>query len=958
MSRQSKRPQPISKSALRSAAEAPAEGTSLWPAEFASLSRTLVIAAVFLGYALLLYVFAGLYDLMWAKRLMAYALGFGNPFDVVAGSNDLAGVLFVLGAVVAGCAVHPVIGLVVLFLVRPWLDGYTYPTDNLYFLWVLLAMTGWWALRVFRAGVPVRHGKSLLLIGAFFVIALLSAGATIQYDNTFRQLLYLILYAALYLLVTNTAVSRTTRSILLAGLLASVFVQAVYAVLHFEYLLPFMRKMVQDPRMLRHFFGTDTLTPELARRFEINRAFGSLLFPNALAAFLILGIPYTLFGTLSAWRDLGPAWRDKVRADAGDVRRRRHALALAACTWFTLFLGGLGTLTFIAGYQPEDAQLGATGIFGLAALLSLVPAAAVWWCTQQYGAQCCGAVARAIVLPVAALTLLFTLWITYSRGGLLALAIALGGTLALVWMTPKHWAALTRCMPGRRAAAVCLVAGMAGALLVTTVAPPWAAAQDAPAPAAKPHGNRADVIDTVTEEGRSVSLGAMADPESFLLRLTYWRVGLSMFADNPFLGVGLGNFKVAYPHYQYLGAGHVKEAHNGYLQLFCETGLLGGFWWLGVCGLFLVWGARRIVHAGDSRTRLGLAGLYAGIVALLLHAGIDIDLSHPTLVMFLVAFVGLFVGMAADAEGVPGEETGAAAGTPLLGLAIMVVCALVLGLSTRVYLQDLALSRISLINVGSRQEMTQRLQLGTVLLQDVLGTIWDKNRPLRRIPVSEALKLVPDMGKLRTAGDVYAPDPSGKEEYKLVGRNQQVPPDSFLVLLRPGLLINALQASEKGWLPDVERADQRFPHAIDVAMYMARWYSLMVNATSLPGFEIRPDYYRERLAYWAEACAQRSPMLADAQLSAAESWWALAKVQQGAEQRATFERALAAYAEATELNTISGDYNEYYGQALKAMADAMAAAGEADTADRYRSMAEAQIALGKERQHQRWIRGL
>ncbi len=44
--------------------------------------------------------------------------------------------------------------------------------------------------------------------------------------------------------------------------------------------------MIADPRQLLIQFSTPELTPELAHRLNINRAFGSFLFANALAAFL------------------------------------------------------------------------------------------------------------------------------------------------------------------------------------------------------------------------------------------------------------------------------------------------------------------------------------------------------------------------------------------------------------------------------------------------------------------------------------------------------------------------------------------------------------------------------------------------------------------------------------------------------------------------------------------------
>ena len=43
--------------------------------------------------------------------------------------------------------------------------------------------------------------------------------------------------------------------------------EGLFALLHYEFLLPFLREIVHKPSVLQEFFHTDTITPELARRF-------------------------------------------------------------------------------------------------------------------------------------------------------------------------------------------------------------------------------------------------------------------------------------------------------------------------------------------------------------------------------------------------------------------------------------------------------------------------------------------------------------------------------------------------------------------------------------------------------------------------------------------------------------------------------------------------------------------
>lgn len=68
-------------------------------------------------------------------------------------------------------------------------------------------------------------------------------------------------------------------------------------------------------------------------------------------------------------------------------------------------------------------------------------------------------------------------------------------------------------------------------------------------------------------------------------RLEIWKVGLTMFRENPFFGVGLNNFNIAYDKYiavtynlhMMLEPG--RDPHNDYLALICNLGLIGFAIW-------------------------------------------------------------------------------------------------------------------------------------------------------------------------------------------------------------------------------------------------------------------------------------------------------------------------------------------------------------------------------------------
>ena len=132
-----------------------------------------------------------------------------------------------------------------------------------------------------------------------------------------------------------------------------------------------------------------------------------------------------------------------------------------------------------------------------------------------------------------------------------------------------------------------------------------------------------------------------------------WRDTLSMIAANPILGVGLGAYETAYPIYSHSdGSLRVEFAHNDYLQILADGGILGGV----IAVAFLVMVARafsRGLNAPDPLVRGIALGGGAGIFALLVHSMLDFNLQIPSnalLFLFLLAAVASAASLAQSAE--------------------------------------------------------------------------------------------------------------------------------------------------------------------------------------------------------------------------------------------------------------------------------------------------------------------
>ena len=149
---------------------------------------------------------------------------------------------------------------------------------------------------------------------------------------------------------------------------------------------------------------------------------------------------------------------------------------------------------------------------------------------------------------------------------------------------------------------------------------------------------------------------------SVMERLSQWHAGWRMFQDNYVFGVGAGNYDLYYPDFalpywpQALG-----HAHNLYLNIAAESGLLGlGAYLLLVAGVVGL-GRRALRTAGDRASRALALGILGSLMAYSIHSLFDMLFVHGIGVLLGILIALLEVAAPAGSRPAAGQAAGASA---------------------------------------------------------------------------------------------------------------------------------------------------------------------------------------------------------------------------------------------------------------------------------------------------------
>lgn len=145
-------------------------------------------------------------------------------------------------------------------------------------------------------------------------------------------------------------------------------------------------------------------------------------------------------------------------------------------------------------------------------------------------------------------------------------------------------------------------------------------------------------------ESSLTRLAETAASEDFSTNRTHiWDVTLNIIKNNFIFGTGYGSFGVAYtPYDSFNGLERVEQAHNDYLQILADAGIIG----LIIAGFFIF----ALFRTGLKNTRTSIpfrrgvaVGALAGCFAILVHSLFDFVLHTTAIAMMFITLVSLVV---------------------------------------------------------------------------------------------------------------------------------------------------------------------------------------------------------------------------------------------------------------------------------------------------------------------------
>ena len=141
-----------------------------------------------------------------------------------------------------------------------------------------------------------------------------------------------------------------------------------------------------------------------------------------------------------------------------------------------------------------------------------------------------------------------------------------------------------------------------------------------------------------TTPGGRFKEAALGESQSGRDRVNYLLSAVRLWEDHPLLGTGAGTYKDVHPGQQIAVVSASANAHNFFVQVLPELGMLGFILLLNLAVLLLFGMSRGLLHESEHWP------MALGVLALMAHMALDIDASYPALLGLVALLAGLIYG--------------------------------------------------------------------------------------------------------------------------------------------------------------------------------------------------------------------------------------------------------------------------------------------------------------------------
>lgn len=132
-------------------------------------------------------------------------------------------------------------------------------------------------------------------------------------------------------------------------------------------------------------------------------------------------------------------------------------------------------------------------------------------------------------------------------------------------------------------------------------------------------------------------------------RLAHWQAAINMITAHPYLGVGFGNYATVYPQYQLINWSEpLGHAHNYYLNIFAEAGILGLLGY-GKVWLTIFYQSLKATSHPDMLSRLVVIGLIGAWIYISVHSFFD-NLYVNNLFLHIAVMLSVMVLLLKEAQ--------------------------------------------------------------------------------------------------------------------------------------------------------------------------------------------------------------------------------------------------------------------------------------------------------------------